>query len=118
MLLLLLMHCWFVYISGTIPYTLGLPAICRSCTQPRPTDHNFRLIDGLIANIKSKETSVRDRKLWYNVTVRQLTDENTTMLHKANQSGAAEVWWAHNPQVPGSKPGSDKLKRKLTLLFF
>ena len=25
-----------------------------------------------------------------------------------NQSGAAEAWWAHNPQVPGSKPGSDK----------
>ena len=24
-----------------------------------------------------------------------------------NQSGAAEAWWAHNPQVPGSKPGSD-----------
>ena len=26
----------------------------------------------------------------------------------SNQSGAAEAWWAHNPQVPGSKPGSDK----------
>ena len=25
-----------------------------------------------------------------------------------NQSGAAEAWWAHNPQVPGSKPGSDR----------
>ncbi|KAL0311035.1 UNVERIFIED_CONTAM: hypothetical protein Sangu_2398200 [Sesamum angustifolium] len=25
-----------------------------------------------------------------------------------DQSGAAEAWWAHNPQVPGSKPGSDK----------
>ena len=24
-----------------------------------------------------------------------------------NQSGAVEAWWAHNPQVPGSKPGSD-----------
>ncbi|BAS80714.1 Os02g0727966, partial [Oryza sativa Japonica Group] len=24
-----------------------------------------------------------------------------------HQSGAAEAWWAHNPQVPGSKPGSD-----------
>ncbi|KAK8671758.1 hypothetical protein V6N13_038344 [Hibiscus sabdariffa] len=41
------------------------------------------LIDGLIANIKSKDTSLRDRELWYyNVTVRQLTDENGTMLHK------------------------------------
>jgi hypothetical protein len=29
-----------------------------------------------------------------------------TKKHK-NQSGAAEAWWAHNPQVPGSKPGSD-----------
>jgi hypothetical protein len=29
-----------------------------------------------------------------------------------NQSGAAEAWWAHNPQVPGSKPGSD------TVFFF
>ena len=26
----------------------------------------------------------------------------------SDQSGAAEAWWAHNPQVPGSKPGSDK----------
>ena len=26
-----------------------------------------------------------------------------------NQSGAAEAWWAHNPQVPGSKPGSDRV---------
>jgi hypothetical protein len=24
-----------------------------------------------------------------------------------NQSGAAEAWWAHNPQVEGSKPSSD-----------
>ena len=24
-----------------------------------------------------------------------------------NQSGAVEAWWAHNPQVLGSKPGSD-----------
>ena len=24
-----------------------------------------------------------------------------------NQSGAVEAWWAHNPQVPGSKPGSN-----------
>ena len=23
------------------------------------------------------------------------------------RSGAAEAWWAHNPQVPGSKPGSE-----------
>ena len=27
--------------------------------------------------------------------------------YTTNQSGAAEAWWAHNPQVPGSKPGSD-----------
>ena len=24
-----------------------------------------------------------------------------------NQSGAVEAWWAHNPQVQGSKPGSN-----------
>ena len=24
-----------------------------------------------------------------------------------NQSGAMEAWWAHKPQVPVSKPGSD-----------
>ena len=29
-----------------------------------------------------------------------------------NQSGAAEAWWAHNPQVPGSKPGSDISREK------
>ncbi|KAG6753734.1 hypothetical protein POTOM_041732 [Populus tomentosa] len=29
-------------------------------------------------------------------------------VSSTNQSGAAEAWWAHNPQVPGSKPGSDK----------
>eukprot|EP00976_Prorocentrum_cordatum_P078563 1183177-Prorocentrum_minimum.AAC.1 len=28
-------------------------------------------------------------------------------LISPNQNGAAEAWWAHNPQVPGSKPGSD-----------
>ena len=28
-------------------------------------------------------------------------------FRQQNQSGAAEAWWAHNPQVPGSKPGSD-----------
>jgi hypothetical protein len=26
-----------------------------------------------------------------------------------NQSGAAEAWWAHNPQIPGSKPCYDTL---------
>ncbi|KAK9019361.1 hypothetical protein V6N11_053885 [Hibiscus sabdariffa] len=26
----------------------GLPAICRSCTQPRPTDHNFRVSSHLV----------------------------------------------------------------------
>ncbi|KAK8671756.1 hypothetical protein V6N13_038343 [Hibiscus sabdariffa] len=44
------------------------------------------LIDGLISNIKSKDTSLRDRELRYNVTVRQLTDENATMLHKGTVS--------------------------------
>jgi hypothetical protein len=29
-------------------------------------------------------------------------------LFNVDRSGAAEAWWAHNPQVPGSKPGSDK----------
>ena len=31
-----------------------------------------------------------------------------SVTSQINQSGAAEAWWAHNPQVPGSKPGSDK----------
>ncbi|GJN22270.1 hypothetical protein PR202_gb09824 [Eleusine coracana subsp. coracana] len=35
-----------------------------------------------------------------------------------NQSGAAEAWWAHNPQVPGSKPGSDKSVVIFRILFF
>ena len=36
-----------------------------------------------------------------------------------NQSGAAEAWWAHNPQVPGSKPGSDISREKASQpLFF
>ncbi|CAD5182537.1 unnamed protein product, partial [Musa acuminata subsp. malaccensis] len=30
-----------------------------------------------------------------------------SLTNKRHQSGAAEAWWAHNPQVPGSKPGSD-----------
>ncbi|AES68192.1 transmembrane protein, putative [Medicago truncatula] len=34
-----------------------------------------------------------------------------------NQSGAAEAWWAHNPQVPGSKPGSDKFFLFLSTIF-
>ena len=34
-----------------------------------------------------------------------------------NQSGAAEAWWAHNPQVLGSKPGSDILEFLLTTIF-
>ena len=29
------------------------------------------------------------------------------MSEMTYQSGAVEAWWAHNPQVPGSKPGSD-----------
>ncbi|KAG0613283.1 hypothetical protein M758_6G090800 [Ceratodon purpureus] len=28
----------------------------------------------------------------------------------AHQSGAAEAWWAHNPQVRGSKPRSDNTR--------
>ena len=32
-----------------------------------------------------------------------------SLNEQTNQSGAAEAWWAHNPQVPGSKPGSDIL---------
>jgi len=40
-----------------------------------------------------------------------------------NQSGAAEAWWTHNPQVPRWKPGSDKKEThfiffKLTLTYF
>ena len=41
--------------------------------------------------------------------------ENEAYLNK-DQSGAAEAWWAHNPQVPGSKPGSDRSKLILTCL--
>ena len=40
-------------------------------------------------------------------------EETITSLHlhpeQKHQSGAAEAWWAHNPQVPGSKPGSDMI---------
>ena len=33
-----------------------------------------------------------------------------------NHSGALEAWWAHNPQVPGSKPGYDiKVRGKLSV---
>ncbi len=35
------------------------------------------------------------------------------MMFDANQSGAAEAWWAHNPQVRGSKPRFDNTKYKL-----
>ncbi|GJM86709.1 hypothetical protein PR202_ga02594 [Eleusine coracana subsp. coracana] len=41
---------------------------------------------------------------------------------RQNQSGAAEAWWAHNPQVPGSKPGSDKFSwasaKSFSFFFF
>jgi len=33
-----------------------------------------------------------------------------SLVINIHQSGAAEAWWAHNPQVPRSKPGSDKKK--------
>ena len=39
------------------------------------------------------------------------------MNYHLNQSGAAEAWWAHNPQVPGSKPGSDKFGWGLITFF-
>ena len=42
-------------------------------------------------------------KTVHNAPYNKTSDRLTT-----NQSGAAEAWWAHNPQVPGSKPGSDK----------
>jgi hypothetical protein len=32
---------------------------------------------------------------------------NKVVHSQQHQSGAVEAWWAHNPQVPGSKPGSD-----------
>ena len=41
-------------------------------------------------------------KIWFNHIMR-----NNANIGIAHQSGAAEAWWAHNPQVPGSKPGSD-----------
>lgn len=34
-----------------------------------------------------------------------------------NQSGAVETWWAHNPQVPGLKLGSDKIV-KVSKIYF
>ncbi|GKG29671.1 hypothetical protein Tco_0419569, partial [Tanacetum coccineum] len=34
----------------------------------------------------------------------QTTEEKTDT---SNALDALEAWWAHNPQVPGSKPGSD-----------
>ena len=33
-----------------------------------------------------------------------------------HQSGAVEAWWAHNPQVPGSKPGSDTFLHKWLIM--
>ena len=41
-------------------------------------------------------------------TVCNASYNKTSETLATNQSGAAEAWWAHNPQVPGSKPGSDK----------
>ena len=42
----------------------------------------------------------------------------TTGNLQRHQSGAAEAWWAHNPQVPGSKPGSDNFSYVLPKSFF
>ena len=33
-----------------------------------------------------------------------------------HQSGAVEAWWAHNPQVPGSKPGFDTFLHKWLIM--
>ena len=42
-------------------------------------------------------------------TVQNLDIEGSDSIsHKAEQSGAAEVCWAHNPEVDGSKPSSAK----------
>lgn len=44
--------------------------------------------------------------IWYHQRIIYLLDEIIEL--NVNQSGAAEEWWAHNPQVPGSKPGSNR----------
>ena len=41
--------------------------------------------------------------LCFNWVLYKMLEEGTIY-----QSGAAEAWWAHNPQVRGSKPRSDK----------
>jgi len=48
---------------------------------------------------QGKELSRQEEVIWY---------INVLLANFNNQSGAAEAWWAHNPQVPGSKPGSDR----------
>ena len=50
-------------------------------------------------------------------TVYNASYNKTSEILATNQSGAAEAWWAHNPQVPGSKPGSDKREKLPTLCF-
>ena len=52
-------------------------------------------------------------KTVHNAPYNKTSDRLTT-----NQSGAAEAWWAHNPQVPGSKPGSDNREKLPTLCFW
>jgi len=44
-------------------------------------------------------------------------DTYIVLLNIEYQSGAAEAWWAHNPQVLGSKPDSDKKIKKFMNLF-
>ena len=50
-------------------------------------------------------------------TVYNAPYNKTSEMKATNQSGAAEAWWAHNPQVPGSKPGSDNREKLPTLCF-
>ena len=61
------------------------------------------------SSIKQKNSTLQEKMLIIKIIC------NTTIK---NQSGAAEAWWAHNPQVPGSKPGSDKKEKASGVIFF
>ena len=62
----------------------------------------------------SKTFATGHKKLFLN-SKSNILHENTYI--STNQSGAAEAWWAHNPQVPGSKPGSDTEWLPIDFLF-
>ncbi|RDX76146.1 hypothetical protein CR513_43899, partial [Mucuna pruriens] len=79
----------------------------------RSLDRNQALIKRVASANFTSVIKVAQRKRGGPITHRSL-DRNQALIKNSvnikyhNQSGAAEAWWAHNPQVPGSKPGSDK----------